>query len=109
MGKSEPKMFMNIAFESEEFEEKVKIAMDKYCNEVIYANLDEQVMKIVDKRITRLLSSNSWSSDRKIQGVSFEEFVKQRTEKAIGDFVEKNIREIMAKRFAEILTDKSMN
>ena len=102
-------MFMNIAFESEEFEEKVKIAMDKYCNEVIYANLDEQVMKIVDKRITRLLSSNSWSSDRKIQGVSFEEFVKQRTEKAIGDFVEKNIREIMAKRFAEILTDKSMN
>ena len=109
MKKSEPKMFMNIAFESEEFEEKVKIAMDKYCNEVIYANLDEQVMKIVDKRITRLLSSNSWSSDRKIQGVSFEEFVKQRTEKAIGDFVEKNIREIMAKRFAEILTDKSMN
>lgn len=109
MNKSEPKMFMNIAFESEEFEEKVKIAMDKYCNEVIYANLDEQVMKIVDKRITSILSSNSWSSDRKIQGVSFEEFVKQRTEKAIGDFVEKNIREIMAKRFAEILTDKSMN
>ena len=66
-------------------------------------------MKIVDKRITSLLSSNSWSSKRKIQGVSFEEFVKQRTEKAIGDFVEKNIREIMAKRFAEILTDKSMN
>ncbi len=103
------KMFVNIAFTDEEFEEKVKIAMDKYCNEVIYANLDEQVMKIVDKRITSLLSSNSWSSDRKIQGVSFEEFVKQRTEKAIGDFVEKNIREIMAKRFAEILTDKSMN
>lgn len=102
-------MFVNIAFTDEEFEEKVKIAMDKYCNEVIYANLDEQVMKIVDKRITSLLSSNSWSSDRKIQGVSFEEFVKQRTEKAIGDFVEKNIREIMAKRFAEILTDKSMN
>lgn len=102
-------MFVNIAFTDEEFEEKVKIAMDKYCNEVIYANLDEQVMKIVDKRITSLLSSNSWSSKRKIQGVSFEEFVKQRTEKAIGDFVEKNIREIMAKRFAEILTDKSMN
>ena len=102
-------MFVNIAFTDEEFEEKVKIAMDKYCNEVIYANLDEQVMKIVDKRITSLLSSNSWSSDRKIQGVSFEEFVKQRTEKAIGDFVEKNIRESMAKRFAEILTDKSMN
>lgn len=102
-------MFVNIAFTDEEFEEKVKVAMDKYCNEVIYANLDEQVMKIVDKRITSLLSSNSWSSKRKIQGVSFEEFVKQRTEKAIGDFVEKNIREIMAKRFAEILTDKSMN
>ena len=102
-------MFVNIAFTDEEFEEKVKIAMDKYCNEVIYANLDEQVMKIVDKRITSLLSSNSWSSKRKIQGVSFEELVKQRTEKAIGDFVEKNIREIMAKRFAEILTDKSMN
>lgn len=103
------KMFVNIAFTDEEFEEKVKIAMDKYCNEVIYANLDEQIAKVVDKRIESLLSASCWRISRKIQGVTFEEFVNQRTEKAIGDFVEKNIREIMAKRFAEILTDKSMN
>lgn len=109
MKKSEPKMFMNIAFESEEFEEKVKIAMDKYAEDVIYKNLDEEIMKIVDKRINSLLSANKWDSNRKIQGVTLEEFVKDRTENVLRDFVEKNIREILTKRFAEILTDRSLN
>ena len=109
MKKSEPKMFMNIAFESEEFEEKVKIAMDKYVEYVIYKNLDEEIMKIVGKRIDSLVSANSWNINRKIHGVTLEEFVKDRTDKVIGDFVEKNIREILAKRFAEILTDRSLN
>lgn len=109
MKKSEPKMFMNIAFESEEFEEKVKIAMDKYVEDVIYKNLDEEIMNIVDKRIDSLISSNKWDSNRKIHGITLEEFVKDRTEKVLGDFAEKNIREILAKRFAEILTDRSLN
>lgn len=59
-------------------------------------------------RIEKLVSASSWSGDRKIQGVSFEQFVKDRTEKVIGDFVEMNIKEILAKRFAEIMTDKSL-
>ena len=109
MKKSEPKMFMNIAFESEEFEEKVKVSMDKYVEDVIYKNLDEEIMKIVDKRINSLISANKWDSNRKIHGITLEEFVKDRTEKVLGDFVEKNIREILAKRFAEILTDRSLN
>lgn len=33
MKKSEPKMILNISLESEEIEEKVKIAMDKYVEE----------------------------------------------------------------------------
>nr|DAR08390.1 MAG TPA: hypothetical protein [Caudoviricetes sp.] len=107
MKKSEPKMILNISLNSEEIEEKVKIAMDEYAEKVIYKNLDEEITKIVDRRIERLVSTSSWGSDKKIQGVSFEQFVKDRTEKAIGDFVEKNIKEILAKRFAEIMTDKS--
>lgn len=107
MKKSEPKMILNISLNSEEIEEKVKIAMDEYAEKVTYKNLDEEITKIVDRRIERLVSSSSWGSDKKIQGVSFEQFVKDRTEKAIGDFVEKNIKEILAKRFAEIMTDKS--
>ena len=109
MKKSEPKMILNISLSSEEIEEKVKIAMDEYVQKVIYKNLDEEIMKIVDKRINSLLSANKWDSNRKIQGVTLEEFVKDRTEKVLGDFVEKNIREILAKRFAEILTDRSLN
>ena len=108
MKKSEPKIFLNISLECEEFEQKVKIAMDKYVEDVIYKNLDEEIMKIVDKRINRLVSSNSWESERKIQGVTLEQFVKDRTEKVLGDFVEKNAKEILAKRLAEILTDKSL-
>lgn len=109
MKKSEPKMILNISLNSEEIEEKVKIAMDEYAEKVTYKNLDEEITKIVDRRIERLVSTSSWGSDKKIQGVSFEQFVKDRTEKAIGDFVEKNIKEILAKRFAEIMTDKSFD
>lgn len=71
-------------------------------------------IKILMKKLQKLLtgelkglSTSSWGNDKKIQGVSFEQFVKDRTEKAIGDFVEMNIKEILAKRFAEIMTDKS--
>lgn len=109
MKKSEPKMILNISLNSEEIEEKVKIAMDEYAEKVIYKNLDEEITKIVDRRIEKLTSASSWSIDRKIQGVSFEQFVKERTEKTIGDFVEKNIKEILAKRFAEIMTDRSFD
>ena len=108
MKKSEPKMILNISLNSEEIEEKVKIAMDEYVEKVIYKNLDEEITKIVDRRIERLVSASSWGSDKNIQGVSFERFVKDRTEKTIGDFVEKNIKEILVKRFAEIMTDRSV-
>lgn len=107
MKKSEPKLILNVSLTSEELEEKVKVAMDKYAENVIYKNLDEEITKIVDRRIERLVSASSWSSDRKIQGVSFEQFVKDRTEKVIESFADKNIKEILAKRFAEIMTDRS--
>nr|DAH33432.1 MAG TPA: hypothetical protein [Caudoviricetes sp.] len=108
MKKSEPKMILNISLNSEEIEEKVKIAMDEYAEKVIYKNLDEEITKVVDRRIERLVSASNWSIDRKIQGVSFEQFVKDKTEKVIGDFIEKNIKEILTKRFAEIMTDRSL-
>lgn len=107
MKKSNPKLILNVSLTSEELEEKVKVAMDKYAENVIYKNLDEEITKIVDRRIERLVSASSWSSDRKIQGVSFEQFVKDRTEKVIESFADKNIKEILAKRFAEIMTDRS--
>ena len=47
MKKSEPKMILNISLNSEEIEEKVKIAMDEYVEKVIYKNLDEEITKIV--------------------------------------------------------------
>lgn len=107
MKKSEPKMILNISFNSEEIEEKVKIAMDEYVQKVIYKNLDEEIAKVIDKRIERLVSAPNWSNDRLINDMPFADFVKSKTEKAIGDFVEKNIKEILAKRFAEIMTDRS--
>ena len=107
MKKSEPKMILNISLSSEEIEEKVKIAMDEYVQKVIYKNLDEEIAKVIDKRIERLVSAPNWSNDRLINDMPFSDFVKSKTEKAIGDFVEKNIKEILAKRFAEIMTDRS--
>lgn len=107
MKKSEPKIILNISLDSEEIEEKVKIAMDEYVQKVIYKNLDEEIAKVIDKRIERIVSAPNWSNDRLINDMPFADFVKSKTEKVIGDFVEKNIKEILAKRFAEIMTDMS--
>lgn len=104
MNKKEPKIILNLSFEDSELEEKVKIAMDKYAEQLVTKNLDDVIKKIVDKRIENLLSASSWNSERKINGVTLEQFVKDKTEGVISDFVDKNAREILAKRLAEILT-----
>ena len=106
MKKSEPKMFINISITNEEFEEKIKIAMDDYAEKVIYKNLDETIQKIVDRRIERLLSSSYWSNENKINGVRFEEFVKQKTESAIEEAIDKNAKDILVKRLTQILIEK---
>lgn len=51
MKKSEPKMILNISLNSEEIEEKVKIAMDEYAEKVIY--------KILMKKLQKLLTRES--------------------------------------------------
>lgn len=107
MKKSEPRMFLNISIENKEFEEKVKIAMDKYAEDVVLKNLDETIKKIVDKRLDALLTASSWHNDRKIQGMSLEAYVKSKSESVISEFIDKNAREILAKRLAEILVEKS--
>lgn len=104
MNKSEPKIILNLTLEDGELEEKVKIAMDKYAEQLVLKNLDDTIKKIVDKRIDNLLSASSWNNERKINGVTLEEFVKSKTEGVISEFVDKNAKEILAKRLAEILT-----
>lgn len=103
MKKNEPKIILNLSVENSEFEGKVKIAMDKYAEQLVIKNLDETIMKIVDKRLDNLLSASTWHNERKIQGVTLEQFVKDRTEKVIEEFIDKNAKEILAKRLSELL------
>lgn len=103
MNKKEPKIILNLSFEDSELEEKVKIAMDKYAEQLVVKNLDDAIKKIVESRIEHLLSAPNWSDERKINGVILEEFVKDRTDSVIEQFIDKNAKEILAKRLAEIL------
>lgn len=103
MKKSEPKLILNLQVENEEIENKVKIAMDKYVEDVVLENLDETVTKIVTDRIGKLVSADRWSPDRKIEGKTLEEYVKEATEKVISDVIDNNIKEIFARKVAEML------
>ena len=103
MKKSEPKMILNVAIENTELEEKIKIAMDKYIDQLIRKDLDDVIVKYVDKRITGLLNSRGWDYDRRIDGVYFSEFVRKRTEQAIIDAIDKNAKEILAKKLAQLI------
>lgn len=103
MKKSEPKMILNVQIDNDELEEKVKIAMDKYAEQLVLKNLDNTITKIVERRIDRLLNGTNWDSDRKIQGMYFSEFVKSKTEKALTEVIEKNAKDILAKKLASLL------
>ena len=104
MKKSEPKMILNVQIENQELEENVKIATDKYVEQLVIKDLDATIARIVENRITKLINGKSWESERKIQGVTLEQFVKDRTEQTITEFIDKNAKEVLAKRLAEILT-----
>lgn len=104
MKKSEPKMILNVQIENQELEEKVKIATDKYVEQLVIKDLDATIARIVENRITKLINGKSWESERIIQGVTLEQFVKDRTEQTITEFIDKNTKEVLAKKLAEILT-----
>lgn len=106
MKKSDPKIILNLSIENDELEEKVKIAMDKYVEDLIVKNLDNAIAKLVENRIDNLLNTSSYryySNDKLINGKSFSEFVKDKTEKQIEEVIDKNIKTIFARKVAEMI------
>lgn len=103
MKKNEPKMILNVTIDNKELEEKVKIAMDKHAEQLVLKSLDETIVKIVENRIDRLINGRNWDSDRKIQGMYFSDFVRSKTEKALVEVIEKNAKEILAKKLASLI------
>lgn len=77
MVQSEPKLILNLQVDSEELDQKVKLAMDKYIEDVIVGNLDDEIEKIVTKRIGALVSADRWSPNRRIKDKTLEEYVKE--------------------------------
>ena len=103
MKKSEPKMILNVSIENAELEEKVKIAMDKYAEQLVLKHLDDTIVRIVEKRVNALINGSYWDDSRKINGTTLDNFVKQKTEKTIEEAIEKNAKEILAKKLATLL------
>lgn len=103
MKKNEPKMILNVTIDNDELEEKVKIAMDKYTEQLVLKNLDDTITRIVTNRIDRLINGRNWDSDRKIQGMYFTDFVRSKTETVIADAIEKNAKEILVKKLASLI------
>lgn len=98
MKRSEPKMILNLSFEDEEFEKKVKIASEKYVEKIILENLDAAVEKIITRKIEYLIKGYS-----KVNGVSLEKFISDRTDGIVSDTIDKNIKSIFAKKLAEMI------
>ena len=104
MKKSESKMILNVAFESEELDEKVQIAMEKYVEDLMLKNLDSTIEKLVVQRVTRLVSGKfTYSPDGTLNGKSLEVFIREATNDIIEDVIEKNIKDIFAKKIAEMI------
>lgn len=96
-------MILNVSIENAELEEKVKIAMDKYAEQLVLKHLDDTIVRIVEKRVNALINGSYWDDSRKINGTTLDNFVKQKTEKTIEEAIEKNAKEILAKKLATLL------
>ena len=103
MRKSEPKIILNLSVENSELDEKIKIAIDNYVEQSVYAELDPVIEKIVSKRIDKLLNGSYWDNDNKIDGMSFEQFVKSKIESALTETITKHAKEILAKKLASLI------
>ena len=103
MKKSEPKIILNLSVENSELDEKIKVAIDKYVEQSVYAQLDDVIANIVTKRMDRLIHTPSWQSDSKINGMTFDQFVKSKTEDALMQAIEKNAKDILAKKLASLI------
>jgi hypothetical protein len=103
MRKSEPKMILNVQIDNQELEKKVKIAMDKYAEDLILKNLDDKITRIVVERINRLVRGDSWSEDGKIGGKSLQAYVREQSDAVIEETIQKHIKDVFAKKLAELL------
>lgn len=104
MKKSEPKIILNLSVENSELDEKIKLAIDEYVEKSVYAQLDGAIEKIVSKRIDKLLNGRySWDNENKINGMSFEQFVKSKTESALTEVITKHAKEILANKLASLI------
>lgn len=103
MKKNDPKIILNVQLTNEELEEKVKIAMDKYVDQLIWSKIDDTILKILDRRIENILHGSRWDQSSKINGVSFDQYVKDRTDKALTDIIDKNAKEILVKKLAALI------
>ena len=96
-------MILNVQIENQELEEKVKIATEKYVEQLVLKDLDDTISRIIKNRIDKLINGNYWEDDKKINGMSLEQFVKHKSEKTIEEIVEKNIKEVFARKLAEMI------
>lgn len=103
MKKSEPKIILNLSVENSELDEKIKVAIDKYVEQSVYAQLDDVIENIVTKRIDRLIHTPYWQSDSKINGMTFDQFVRSKTEDELMQAIEKSAKEILAKKLASLI------
>lgn len=103
MKKQNPKLIFNFQMENEEFEATVAAAMEKYAEDVIIKELDSMIQRIVENRIEKLVKADRWSPDGQINNMSFNEFIRLKTEKVIENIIEQHIKEILAKKIAQVL------
>ena len=105
MKKNEPKVIINLSIEESEIEKKVKLAMDKYVEDVVNKNLDEYVKKVIDDRIDRIIQfGNSYYSSRGlINGTPIRRYVENRINDNVEKIIDENIDLILNKKLTERL------
>ena len=107
MTKTDPKMIINLNISDEEFEKKIKLAVDKYIESILDScageKVNEAIKKYVDKKIDAILAERRYDNTSLINGKYLKDHIadvaRPKVNAVVSDAIAEAVSEVINSKF----------
>ena len=108
MNRSDPKLIINLNLEDKEFEDKIKLAVDKYVESIIggYASeaVDKALTKYIDTKIRKVMSEARYDNASLINGKYFSDYVQSLARPQVEQIMGKIVEKLISEKINQLIT-----
>ena len=108
MTRSDPKMIINLNLKDTEFEDKIKLAVDKYVESIVdgYASeaLDAALTKYIDNKIKKVVQEARYDNASLIHGKNFTKYVRELAQPKVEEIMDKLIEKMNSEKLTTLIT-----